>query len=298
MSTTICRPCVGLPCDNPPDLAAGIDGAIYSALDYSFVVQCPQGCFCPPDLFPQTISILASTIPPVIPPIIEPGIPIILRLQGCSALITRTLDAGSTQDQINAAAQSMQAEWAGQQALCIALSTPGVNCNTGDSISICNDAQDFVCYTGTPIHVNAGIFCQTLVTTGLTAEQIAAQSAVIKTNLNTLAKDSNSDCPFAHQFCAIVVNYTGLPGSRDIKYTLTNNSTVPFDATQLCIVLVNPGAGTFCGANNNVLPGNSYSFDILPGVPNHFRITYLGVALFDSGGIPPSDATVTIFFCQ
>src|SRR5882672_11554318 len=127
MAIEICRPCLALPCINPNDLSAGIDGAIYSALDFSFVLGCPPTCFCPPGLFPRTISILSSTIPPVVPPILEPGTPIILRLQGCNSLITRTLDSTSTQAEIVAAAQSMQAEWAGQQALCNALLVPGVN---------------------------------------------------------------------------------------------------------------------------------------------------------------------------
>lgn len=195
MPNSICLPCIGIGCDNPADLAAGIDSAIYSSQDFSFIVDCPTGCFCPPGLFPRTITILASTILPVIPPILEPGAPIILRLQGCTSLITRTLLASSSQADIVAAAQSMQAEWAGQQALCIAALVPGVNCNTGTSISVCNDAQTGWCGEVTP----AGTFCQTLNTTGLTASQIFAATAAVKANLNQLGAQRNCSgllCPF------------------------------------------------------------------------------------------------------
>lgn len=252
MATSICLPCIGLGCDNPSDLAAGIDGALYSALDYSFIVECPTGCFCPPGLFPQTITILASTIPPVIPPIFD-GSQIILRLQGCTSLITRTLSTDSSQAEIAAAAQSMQAEWAGQQALCNALLIPGVNCNNGgtDFVMVCNDDQSFTCSAPAgQVDVPAGTFCQKLVTTGLTAAQIAAATAAIKANLNSLAR--NRDCVGTVCFAQIV--YTGLPGSRDIKYDVTNNGSTPFDATQLCITLEGPGTGTFCGAVQ-VAPG-------------------------------------------
>src|SRR6267142_461104 len=220
MSTTICRPCIALPCDNPDDLAAGIDGAIYSALDFSFLVSCPNGCYCPPSLFPRTISILSSTIPPVIPPINEPGTPIILRLQGCTSLITRTLDSTATQAQIVAAAQSMQAEWAGQQALCNALLVPGVNCNTGSgSISVCNDAQDICCPGFGPVHVAANLFCQSLNITGLNQGQIDAAIAVIKANLN--AQAIGQICPAFNTFCSIVETHT-IPGGANVDIKVHN----------------------------------------------------------------------------
>lgn len=294
MSSIVCNPCLGLPCSNPADLSAGIDGALYSALDYSFEVTCPEvngvPCFCPPGLFPQTITVLASTIPPVIPPILD-GSQIILRLQGCTSLITRTLSTGSSQAEIAAAAQSMQAEWAGQQALCNALIIPGVNCNNGgtDFVMVCNDDQSFTCSAPAGhVDVPAGTFCQKLVTTGLTASQIAAATAAIKANLNSLAR--NRDCVGTVCFAQIV--YTGLPGSRDIKYDVTNNGSTPFDATQLCITLEGPGAGTFCGAAQVAPGGGHYAFDISPAAQNVFKITYAGRLVFQQVGLPPSDATL------
>lgn len=239
MATPICRPCLALPCDNPADLAAGIDGAIYSQLDYSFEVTCPVvngvPCFCPPGLFPQTISILASTIPPVIPPIIEPGSPIILRLQGCTSLITRTLSTGSSQAQIAAAAQSMQAEWAGQQALCIAKSTPGVNCSgTSDFITVCNDPQTIIC-RGVSTPVPANLYCQRLYTTGLTSDQIAAATATLKTTLNSNAAEMI--CPYLNIACTFASDFQ-VPGpGNGFQIFITNLSATksfnPADPTTL-----------------------------------------------------------------
>jgi hypothetical protein len=238
MPETICRPCVGLPCVNPDDLASGIDGAFYSALDFSFIVQCPEHCFCPDGLFPQTISILASTIPPVVPPIDEPGTPIILRLQGCSAIITRTLTAGSSQTVIAAAAQSMQAEWAGQQALCLALQVPGVNCDTGTSISVCNDAQTGWCGDV----VAAGTICQNLNTTGLTQTQIDAATATIKANLNQQATARNCAglrCAWTYQRTA------GNPVQSVLEVLATNLGATTVDLTGLLFCYDN-GGGTIC----------------------------------------------------
>lgn len=224
----LCLPCVGLDCFDPDLLEAGIDSALFSAQDFSFIVTCPPNCFCPPGLFPQTISILASTIPPVIPPIIEPGAVIILRLQGCTTLITRTLATGSTQAQIAAAAQSMQAEWAGQQALCIAATLPGVNCNTGTSITVCNDAQTGWC-GGV---VAAGTRCESLVTTGLTQAQIDAATAVIKANLNQIAL--GGVC--AGILCPITIVNTSTPGNTQVNVHVTNVGprTVDLSGLQWC----------------------------------------------------------------
>jgi hypothetical protein len=284
MATPICLPCIGLGCDNPDDLAAGIDGAIYSALDYSFLVSCPPLCFCPPSLFPRTISILASVIPPVIPPILEPGETITLRLQGCSALITQTLASGSTQSEIAAAAQSMQAEWAGQQALCMAAALPGVNCNTGESVSVCNDQQNFHCgSTGTDLTVPAGTSCQTLIITGLTQTQIDAATAVIKANLNNQV--INAACGY---LCPITESFS--PGGGDIVTVNVHNvGAINFDSSsfQLC----HPdGATCFNSVTPSVGPGAtvqviSISQAFFAG--NGFIIKFKGVTIFADNSAPP-----------
>jgi hypothetical protein len=295
MSTPICNPCIGIPCDNPPDLAAGIDGAIYSAIDYSFIVQCPPHCFCPPGLFPQTISILASTIPPVVPPITEPGDQIILRLQGCSAIIVRTLDSTATQTDINAAAQSMQAEWAGQQALCNAKLVPGVNCTPSDSIDVCNDPFSFVCaYSGVTINVPAGVRCQTLSTVGLTDAQIATAVAQIKASLNELVQEDN--CAFGHFFCGATI--TTNPGGNGVVSVLAHNvGATNFDTSSFQLF-----------ANAGFLIGNSVTPTVAPGVTNvlisaspvtlPFNIRYKGVVIYSGDSSSGLSVTVTFIVCN
>jgi hypothetical protein len=280
MPTPICRPCIGLGCDNPDDLATGIDSALYSALDYSFIEQCPEGCYCPPGLFPRTISVLASTIPPVIPPIQEPGAPIILRLQGCASLITRTLEFGSTQAEIAAAAQSMQSEWAGQQAICLAMQVPGVNCTPSNSISICNDAQNFVCsYTGQGFNVAAGIYCQTLSTIGLTQAQIDAASAAIKASLNLNAR--NSVCPFGGIICTISSQTRPPPG--EFSLVVSNAGTTDFDSSSFkmfrsdnTLLQTSLHASVLVGQSNIVILDQVFGLPPAAGV----YVTYNGVIIF------------------
>lgn len=277
MSLPICLPCIGLGCDNPTDLATGIDSSLYSALDYSFIVQCPPLCYCPPNLFPQTISILASTIPPVIPPILEPGEQIILRLQGCSALITRTLPAGSSQTAIAAAAQSMQAEWAGQQALCDALLVPGVNCNTGTSISVCNDGQSICCPGGGLKIIPAGSVCQTLNTTGLTQDQINASITAIKANLN--AQSIDLICPAWHVSCSITE--TKLAAGSTITLNGHNLSlTDTFDSSSFQIR--DNGGSFFNSLQPTIAPNSTVVLQSIQGpqTPFAFTIWFKGFIIF------------------
>jgi hypothetical protein len=284
---SICRPCLGIAadCTTPSDLASGIDGAFYSALDFSFIVECSPGCYCPPGLFPQTISILASTIPPVVPPILEPGSPIILRLQGCTSLITRTLDSDSSLDAIAAAAQSMQAEWAGQQSLCTARATPGVNCTPSDSIDVCNDPDTFLC-RGVATVVAAGLYCQKLSTVGLTQEQIDAAIAVIKTNLNFNAK--NTACGYFNIACS--VDYAIGPNPNNGFAVLITNasSTTSFDCTDLTshhvygggIILNQSGAGTVVAPSAVNIPVGSMGGFHGP-TSDSVEIFYKGVSIFN-----------------
>jgi len=227
----ICLPCIGLDCVQVDDLAAGIDSALYSQLDYSFIIDCPPKCYCPPGLFPQTISILASVIPPIVPPIVEPGFPIILRLQGCTSLITRTLPETATQTELATAAQSMQAEWAGQQALCNALETPGVNCSGSgaSTLKVCNDEQIGWCGDVTP----ECTYSQTLVTSGMTQSQIDAAVALIKNNLNIIAQQTNCGgwlCPIT-----LVRTSTGGNSEQDILIQNVGPKTVDLSGLEFCI---------------------------------------------------------------
>jgi len=292
----ICRVCNPIPCDNPPDLASGIDGAIYSALDYSFTEGCPPLCYCPPGLFPRTISILASTIPPVIPPINEPGAPIILRLQGCTSLITRTLASTATQAEINSAAQSMQAEWAGQQALCNALLVPGVNCNTGSgSISVCNDDQTICCPGFGPIDIAGNQFCQQLNITGLNQGQIDAATATIKANLNAQAIDVV--CPGFKIACSIIEHNLAPPGGGIINLVGHNlSATVTFDSSSFAI---RDNNGTFFFSLQPTIPPLTTLVLQSPAGPftnQAFTIWYGGAIIFtDPNPAAGHDRQVDVF---
>jgi putative Ig domain-containing protein len=107
-----CVECVDLVCEKPADLEVG--GGIFATTPFTFVIECSPRTFC--------FGIGHVVIqPPVVPPVIPPpntGNPIILRLQGCISEIVRILPANSTKAQIEAAAASMQLEWASQAALC------------------------------------------------------------------------------------------------------------------------------------------------------------------------------------
>lgn len=111
--------CPDLICDKPDDLAIG--GGIFSLVGYSFVVSCPPGFYC--FVNQQTVTFPSNVIPPVVVPPLS-GAFITLRLQGCLSLIVRVLPASATPAQIAAAAASMQAEWAAQQAICNVISPP------------------------------------------------------------------------------------------------------------------------------------------------------------------------------
>lgn len=289
----ICRPCLALPCDAPDVLASGIDTALYSSLDFSFIEDCPTGCICQPGLFPRTISILASTIPPVIPPILEPGEQIILRLQGCSSLITRTLVAGSTQAQIAAAAQSMQAEWAGQQALCIAQTLPGVNCNPANVqfIKVCNDAQTGWCGDV----ISAGTVCQTLQTAGLTQAQIDSAIAAMKPNLNQLAlyRACNG------WLCPITETMAPVGGSNEIHIFVNNiSSTESFDSTGILLCLTGKTDCNVFHFNPSVPPMSN--LEVTGGLSalyavSGFEVYYNGTLIFvDLNTAPTGRRDVTL----
>jgi hypothetical protein len=113
--TPPCPPCLDLICDFPPDLAVG--GGIFATTSFTFVIACPPGFFC------FGIQVVVVNPPPVVQPP-PTGNDIILRLQGCLSEIIRILPSTATQQQINDAAASMQAEWAGQQATCFGIGNP------------------------------------------------------------------------------------------------------------------------------------------------------------------------------
>lgn len=276
----VCRPCIGLDCFDPDDLAAGINNAVFSAVDYSFEIECPDGCYCPPGLFPQTITILASVIPPVIPPIDQPGFQIVLRLQGCQSLITRTLPGGSSSTVIHDAAVSMQAEWAGQQANCIAIATPGVNCETGSGfLNVCNDARTIDCPGFGPIFIAAGIYCDRLNITGMSQVEINAAVQLMKDRLNDLA--AIHLCPAFRTFCNIVE--TILPtGGAQITIRCHNQSPVDlFDSSTIQYGDIN-GTPIFTSVQPSVAPLGDVILISFSGPigPNPFTLLNHGVIFF------------------
>lgn len=110
-----CAP--ALICSDPADLAP--TGGYYATQDYIEVVNCPPGYKCQFGSARRTI-IHKVGIPKV------PRIPgtTTLTLKGCLYVITRTLALDATQAEFEAAAASMQAEWAAQQAQCQPPNTP------------------------------------------------------------------------------------------------------------------------------------------------------------------------------
>ena len=108
----------------PGDLDYG--STIYPTQGFSFVVNCPPGYFCRPGIFPVTITIDQSRIPPVIIPPDNPpgGTPV--TLQSCSGTIMRLIPANATPQQIQVIAGQMQYTWAQEQATCDAINVYGL----------------------------------------------------------------------------------------------------------------------------------------------------------------------------
>lgn len=136
--------CKTLICENPGDLSVGANGdALYAQNQLTFLQGLPPGCSAPPGLFPKVFVYLPDQIPPVVP-MGGSGSPFILRLQGCISEISRELPSTATTAQIRAAVDAIQAEWGGQQALCDARNTPGINCTP----VFFNDEQTLGCGIG------------------------------------------------------------------------------------------------------------------------------------------------------
>lgn len=134
--------CPAIICTTPSDLAPC--PPVYATQQISVIVQCPAGYVCPTGLFPRVVTYQPTDIPPVQVCSVSSGSPITLALQGCSAMITRTLAVGASATVIAAAVLSMQQEWAVQQGIC-------------DSIALLrnpihgffvNDAQIYTCPNG------------------------------------------------------------------------------------------------------------------------------------------------------
>src|SRR4051812_38499796 len=123
-----CIPCKALVCQVPDDLSYGAaSSAIYARNQLSFLISGVAGCFAPAGIFPHVFTYLIDQIPPIIPSG-GSGTPIVLRLQGCTSEIVRTVAADATQEVIEAAAAEVQTAWGQQQAACDARLLPGVRC--------------------------------------------------------------------------------------------------------------------------------------------------------------------------
>ncbi len=138
-----CFPCKALVCQTPDDLSYGAAStAIYARNQLSFLITSLPGCYAPPGVLPHVFVYLIDQIPPIFPSGGE-GTPIVLRLQGCSSEIVRTVAADATEAEIEAAALAVHTEWGQQQAQCDATSLPGVRCNI-----FFNRAMSFRCPEG------------------------------------------------------------------------------------------------------------------------------------------------------
>jgi hypothetical protein len=92
------------------------DGLLFNGVPLSFLVTCPEGYYCPPGSFPRVITYPPGTF--VIPEPTAGGFPIVLQLQGCQSLVSRTLAADATEAEIQAAANEIILEVGQQQAEC------------------------------------------------------------------------------------------------------------------------------------------------------------------------------------
>ena len=117
-------PCTARLCANISGVGPATDVTIYSLQDrlffngvpLSFLVTCPEGYYCPPGSFPRVITYPPGTF--VIPQPTPGGFPIVLQLQGCQSLVSRTLPSDATEAQIQAAANEIILEVGQQQAEC------------------------------------------------------------------------------------------------------------------------------------------------------------------------------------
>jgi hypothetical protein len=138
-----CIPCKALVCQVPDDLSYGAaSSAIYARNQLSFLITGVAGCFPPAGIFPHVFTYLIDQIPPIIPSG-GAGTPIVLRLQGCTSEIVRTVAADATQEEIETAAAEVQSAWGQQQAACDARLLPGVRCGI-----FFNQAVSFRCPGG------------------------------------------------------------------------------------------------------------------------------------------------------
>ena len=185
----------------------------------------------------------------------------------------------------------MQAEWAGQQALCNAAALPGVNCNTGNSIQVCNDVQTFFCgSSGGNITIPAGTSCQTLITTGLTQAQIDAATLVIKANLN-----AQVIAAFCGYLCPISLSFQGAGGTQ-VTVDVHNVGAVVFDSStfQMCHL---DGSNCFNSVQPTVNPGATVTVISVASAffqANGFQVRYKGGVIFAIAGGSGFDRLVTV----
>lgn len=102
----------------PPDIATYNlqDALFFNGTELSFIVECPPGYQCAPGEYPQIVVYPPGTF--VFPFTPSPGFPIVMTLKGCQSTVTLTLPATATDAEIAAAAQTIIAEIARQQAEC------------------------------------------------------------------------------------------------------------------------------------------------------------------------------------
>lgn len=121
-------PCAIKPvCPNTPsDLAIYNlqDSLVFNGVALTLLMECPSDYYCPPGMFPRTVTYPPGTFIVPIPPLTT-GFPIVLTIAGCEQDLNTVLPAGSTQAQATAAANELIALAAAQQARCDAIRLAG-----------------------------------------------------------------------------------------------------------------------------------------------------------------------------
>ena len=98
------------------------DALYFNGTTLSFLVNCPAGYACAPGTFPKLFSYPPGTFSIPKPPTSN-GFPIVISMQGCSSLVSRTLPAGASQADQDLAALQVLNSVAQQQSECDAVAS-------------------------------------------------------------------------------------------------------------------------------------------------------------------------------
>lgn len=120
--STPCSTCLVIACQDTDDFTRYSlqTNAFYSPA-YNIFGQCPPGYRCLTGLFPMIFSYPAGMFVITMPTLGVSGVTIddfYMNLQGCQSVFSTLVPAGSTQAQLNTAANAMSLQAAQQQTIC------------------------------------------------------------------------------------------------------------------------------------------------------------------------------------